>query len=251
MHQSAIRREMCMNDEFYVGYLPKAPPQTARTVRYTVMALIAAALGVAAILLAGQSAFPPAKFEFGQYREYAGKIETWPYASLLTSNGRFLLVGPGKHGVAELFRNDAGHSVSLKASSIVRGGEHMLEIVPASLKVDGSAAIPTATPEALGPVKMTGEIVDTKCFLGVMNPGNGKVHRDCAARCISGGIPPALLVRDRDGATRLLLLAGNSGRPLHEEILQFVAQPVEISGMLYRVHGDLVLIAEPSDFRRE
>jgi len=240
-----------MNDEFYIGYLPKAPPQTARIVRYTVTALAAAALSVAAILLAGQSAFPAATFEFGQYREYAGKIETWPYASLLTGNGRFLLVGPGKHGVAELFRNGAGHSVSLKGSHIFRGDDHLLEIIPASLKIDGSIASPTAAPEALGPVKMTGEIVDTKCFLGVMNPGNGKVHRDCAARCISGGIPPALLVRDRDGATRLMLLAGKGGRPLHEEILQFVAQPVEMSGMLYRVHGDLVLMAEPSDFRRE
>jgi hypothetical protein len=27
---------------------------------------------------------------------------------------------------------------------------------------------------------LTGEIVDSKCYLGVMNPGQGKVHRDCA-----------------------------------------------------------------------
>ena len=37
---------------------------------------------------------------------------------------------------------------------------------------------------------LIGEIVDSKRYLGVMNPGNGKVHRDCAVRCLSGGIPP-------------------------------------------------------------
>ena len=44
-------------------------------------------------------------------------------------------------------------------------------------------------------VMLRGEIVDSKCYLGVMNPGEGTVHRDCAARCLSGGLPPMLVVR--------------------------------------------------------
>ena len=38
--------------------------------------------------------------------------------------------------------------------------------------------------EVLGPVELTGEIADSKCWLGVMNPGEGTVHRDCARRCL-------------------------------------------------------------------
>ncbi len=63
----------------------------------------------------------------------------------------------------------------------------------------------------LGAVTLTGEIVDTKCHLGVMNPGEGKVHRDCAVRCISGGAPP-VSGADQEGDTRLLLLTGADGR---------------------------------------
>jgi hypothetical protein len=73
----------------------------------------------------------------------------------------------------------------------------------------------------------------------VMNPGNGKVHRDCAARCISGGIPPVFLVRDADGRAMTLLLA-NWNRAL----LDHIAEPVTIPGRMARSEGRLILYAE-------
>ena len=91
---------------------------------------------------------------------------------------------------------------------------------------------------------LAGEIVDSKCYLGVMNPGNGKVHRDCAARCLSGGIPPAFVVKDASGVSKTLVLS-NAGR-LHE----FVAEPVEISGRLLRSNGMFELRADPGSIRR-
>jgi hypothetical protein len=51
---------------------------------------------------------------------------------------------------------------------------------------------------------LRGEIVDTKCYLGVMTPGEDKVHRGCAVRCISRGVPPAFLVRDASADSRIL-----------------------------------------------
>jgi len=83
-----------------------------------------------------------------------------------------------------------------------------------------------------------------------MNPGEGKVHRDCAARCISGGAPPAFVVRDASGEAQILLLVGSDGRKLNREVLAFVAEPIEVSGELARSGSNLILKAESVTFRR-
>jgi hypothetical protein len=86
---------------------------------------------------------------------------------------------------------------------------------------------------------LTGEIVDSKCYFGVMNPGAGKVHRDCAVRCISGVIPPAFLVQDSSGNTITLLLAN-----WKRELLEHIAEPVTIRGRLSHSAGRLTLYQE-------
>ena len=97
---------------------------------------------------------------------------------------------------------------------------------------------------------LVGEIVDSKCFLGVMKPGNSKPHRACAARCISGGIPPVLLVRDKQGNPTYFLLVSSAGESVNDAVLDLVAEPVEITGRVMR-HGDLlVLHADPETYRR-
>jgi hypothetical protein len=163
----------------------------------------------------------------------------------------FLLVAPGKHGLSGAVKGLEGKSVRLKGSLIERGRDRMLEVLPESLRE--TAPLPNhaaSEPVGLGPVRLRGEIVDSKCYLGVMNPGNGKVHRDCAARCISGGAPPAFIATDARGETRLLLLVGSDGRALNKEILSFVAEPLEIQGQLVRSGSHLVLKAEPAAFLR-
>lgn len=240
-----------MNSEFYVGYLPKAPAALARTLRAVVIALGIVGAAVAGVLVFGQSPFGASTFEYGQYREYEGFLEEWPYPALVTAEGRFLLVGAGKFGVAAAAKGMEGSVVRLKGSLIRRASDTALEVLPGSLQVK-VAAIPSSIHRIsdLGRVTLMGEIVDSKCYLGVMNPGHGKVHRDCAARCISGGIPPAFLVRDASGQSRVLLLTGSDGRPIGREALDFVAEPVEISGQLVRTGTALILKAEPRDFRR-
>jgi hypothetical protein len=101
----------------------------------------------------------------------------------------------------------------------------MLEVIPESLHetTQAPAGITSVVTE-LGPIRLLGEIVDSKCYLGVMNPGSGKVHRDCAARCISGGAPPALVAQDAAGETQVLLHVGSDSRALNKEILSFVAR---------------------------
>ena len=106
----------------------------------------------------------------------------------------------------------------------------MVEITPGSIAViDNAPAVQTTTRD-LGRVIVTGEIVDSKCYLGVMNPGQGKVHRDCAARCLSGGIPPIFVTTD---GHEQLLLVGLDGRALGRDVLrEFIAEPIQIQGEL-------------------
>jgi hypothetical protein len=237
-------------DEFYVGYFPKAPARVGRFVRFASAALIVLGLVCAALLVMGQQPFADSSFEYQKYRAYEGEVIEWPYPMLLSATGRYLLVSEGKHGASEAVRALGGRRVALQGALIRRGADQMLELLPGSIR-DIAAAAPAAGVTDLGRVSLTGEIVDSKCYLGVMNPGNGKVHRECAVRCISGGVPPAFLVRDGSGHGRVLLLAGSDLRPLGREVLDYVAEPLTIQGRLARVDSQLVLRAEPREFRRE
>ena len=102
----------------------------------------------------------------------------------------------------------------------------------------------------LGRQTLKGEIVDSKCYLGVMNPGQLLPHRACAIRCISGGIPPVLLVRQTNGAATYLLLVSAAGRPVNQQVLDLVAEPVQITGEVERQGRLLILRADPSTYRR-
>ena len=167
---------------------------------------------------------------------------------LISGADRFLLVDPGKHGAS--INGLAGKTVELKGALIHRGPDRMLELLPGSIRAIADSGS-SETRLELGEMTLTGEIVDSKCYLGVMNPGQGKVHRDCAARCISGGIPPAFIVRDTSGESQTLMLVGDDGRKLHRELLDYVAEPARISGRLSRVGSSLVFSADLRSLHRE
>jgi len=78
-------------------------------------------------------------------------------------------------------------------------------------------------------VDIKGEIVDPKCYFGAMNPGEGKTHLGCAARCLSGGIVPLLHWKEADG-DHFAILAGEHGEDLHATASRFAGIPVKVSG---------------------
>jgi hypothetical protein len=240
-----------VTDEFYVGYISNAAPVLGRVVTRIAASILLAGTAVGALLIFNQPAFAPSRFERGEYREYEGVIEEWPYPILVAGSARLLLVGPGKHGVTEAVRGLQGKRIRLKGSLIERALDRMLVVPPGSVVADTAGPLklgPSITD--LGPITLRGEIVDTKCYLGAMNPGESKVHRDCAVRCIRGGVPPAFLARDASGAVKILLLVGADGQALDREVLRYVAEPLEISGHLLRVGPTLTLKADPTRFRR-
>jgi hypothetical protein len=237
-----------MNDEFYVGYLPKAPAVLSRLTLRVVACLLAVVFGTAVVLGLGQEPYPASRFEYATERRFEGQLETWPTPMLITADSHALLVAPGKHGIEglESFR---GTAVTLRGTLIQRAADRMVQVVPGSLTGQGSAGRPVE-PIDLGRVRLRGEIVDSKCWLGVMNPGERKVHRDCAARCISGGIAPGFVVRDASGVSEMLLLSGTEGRTMREAVLSYVAEPVEISGQIVRSGSALILKASPTSIER-
>ena len=252
-----------MNDEFYIGWEAKAAPGIGKTVRVVVVALLLIALLVPAMLAISQRMIGASVFEWGSVKSFSGILQAKPYPHLLVPRpghadgpsrfSTYYLVAPWKFGLKpEAVAQFDGKFVMLKGTLIYRGSQTMIEVVNDSLQVTHTAAPPLTGQEtiALGRQTLIGEIVDSKCFLGVMNPGQLTPHRACAIRCISGGVPPVLVVRQLDGPAIYLLLASVDGKPVNQQVLDFVAEPVEITGEVERQGDLLILRADPATYRR-
>ena len=83
-----------------------------------------------------------------------------------------------------------------------------------------------------------------------MKPGNLKPHRACAVRCISGGVPPVLLTRDPEGYASYYVLASAEGEAVHADVLDLVAEPVQITGRVALRDGLRYLYADPETYVR-
>jgi hypothetical protein len=238
------------DDDFYIGYLPEMAASSARPVRRFVAAAFAAAAAVCAVWLAVQNPFDRAFFDFGNVREFRGTVRDGavPFLIIDEENAggppapreRAVLVSEGKHGF-DAARFD-GRRVVLRGTRIERDGLLIVEVESGSVSELGTAAADEAGWELVGEFTLRGEIVDSKCYLGVMNPGRSKPHRDCAVACIRGGIPPLFIVHDEAGRVSELWLVRADGGPLNAEVLGFVAEPVEISGAVTR-RGDHLRLA--------
>ena len=258
-----------LHDRFYVGYVDEAPPAVGRFAHRVAIGLVAlaAALGFGLALLLER--FDEGVFEYGTVREYSGELLFDPHPRLVTADGPaegYLLVGVGKHGLdvneasSPPWTASPSRKAELAGTPIRNAEAAMLEVHSFRLLEGAAGAGPAVEPVspagpagpavAANPAResanrvfrvrghtLPGEIVDTKCYLGAMKPGRGKPHRDCASLCIRGGIPAALLVRTKSGERRLVHLLGLQDRPLGREVLDWVGEPVEVTGTLRR-RGD-------------
>jgi len=242
-------------NEFYVGYLPKAPAGISRRVRTVVIALMVIAVVGAITFASVQRTFAPVMFEYGKQRSFEGIIERKPFPTLLvkrpgspdSGSSHYLLVAEGKHGADDEVSAFEGKSVRLKGTLIYRGNQAMVEVVKDSIAVAGSAEALPATAKALRVFELSGEIVDGKCYLGVMNPGSGKVHRDCAVRCLSGGVPILFATNDFSGEPAVLQLTDSNQKPLPKTtFLDHVGQPVRLKGTVLENGDTLIFEIDPS-----
>jgi hypothetical protein len=239
-----------MSDEFYIGYEPEMPVALASRIRRLVFGMVALAIVTPVVLLCAQHRFAPGVFEFGRQRTFSGRLIEYPYPTLVSANGSkttiYWLVGPGKHGAADIVRSRDGQRVRLSGSLIDRDGDIMIEVVPTSL-VEVSSTSPVEPLQSRGVIIAEGEIVDSKCHLGVMKPGEGPTHRDCAVRCLLGRIPPMFVPHDRPDLGRIALVSDAAQPFANPE--GFAGRRVSIRGEILQRGGQKFLAVARRDIR--
>lgn len=253
---------MSRRDPFYVGYLP-----TPRPLVGFLAVLAGAVLGASAVLavtlVVAQGDWRDAGFQWEEgYTTLTGVLRVDPYPVLYLPpdadhpRGRAVpLSGEGKRGVREKAAGLDGKAVDAGGFILRAGDREMLQVggeVDLRPAADPSPLAGFAGPaaEAVGPRRLRGEIVDSKCYLGAMRPGEGKTHKLCANLCLIGGIPPMFAVYRSDGPPELLLLADAAGGPVTAALLDDTARYVELSGTVERRADVLVFRVDPSSLRR-
>jgi len=241
-----------MNEDFYIGYYDRVPPPVRHHVRRVVVGATIAFLALVGLIAFRQSPADPGEFGFGITSTFSGTLRELPLPILTTvsTSGvatNYLLVGSGKFGLPAFARGHDGARVQFKGSLIRKGQAVMVEmndeksfqiIAPKDEIQAASAMIP------IGRVVLTGELVDTKCYFGVMRPAVGKVHRACAVRCLSGGVPPGLLVRDQSGADVVVMMSGLGAEKLALDP-QWAARTITAEGNL-EFHGEIPVLTTSS-----
>lgn len=250
-------------DEFFVGYLP-VPVRLARFARGVAGVALLGLAGLAAALSSVQRPLGLGEFAWDTESEFCGRLQTSPVPGLWTVatagstgtpfTGAFLpLVGEGKHGPSSQLLAAGDRDLTLLGHRIERYGKQLIEVTGESSPKARAGVAPPAQ-VALGRQVLRGEIVDSKCWFGVMKPAQGKAHKDCAIRCISGGAPPAFVVRvaaaGGEERTLVLLLVGADGSSIASRILDLVAEPVEIEGEVARLGDQWLLSTDPATIRR-
>ncbi len=234
-------------DEFFVGYLP-TPPRTRRFALAAGAILLALALGAAVLAVVGSGSTgagfgPQAPTPEGGV---VGLLTTHPYGVLwVPGDGGpvgILLVRQGKFGIGRQLDAMNDTVVSVSGYQLEREGRRMIELggtpTPAELPAEELASLRARTTSSAITTRITGEIVDEKCWLGRMRPGAARTHRACAQLCVAGGIPPVIVGTDADGTAYAAIIVGADGEPITETVLPYLAEPVVVSGVLVR-EGDV------------
>jgi hypothetical protein len=79
-------------------------------------------------------------------------------------------------------------------------------------------------------VTVTGEVLDMACYLD--HGAHGEKHAQCAATCISSGLPVG--IKTADGKVYLLI---GEHKPLNSELAQYAAKTITVKGKLVSRDG--------------
>jgi hypothetical protein len=248
-------------DEFYVGYSTKIGPRTKSRVKYFIVCcFVFLVLAVTAFSLS-QKPFSNSTFELYSETKIKGIYHEDPYPMLRVpiADGKYknlILLGFGKSSINPFLKrikesnsNLDGKELSVEGNLIYYNGKTLIQLTDNEKVSISNPLISRKQPEKkeIGRESFIGEIVDPKCYFGVMKPGFGKIHRSCAVRCISGGIPPVLATKDKYGNSKYIILTNLSGEPINSEILGYIGKPAKITGILEELEDWLFLRISTGD----
>jgi hypothetical protein len=236
------------NEEFYIGYQPQAPKQTASFLKKVIVVVGLGICVVAFILAWGQKKFSPSVFDYGINSTVEGYYFERPVPHIavplgINSGGKeffqnVLLVGFGKAGATNVMtklqsrkgKSFEGAKIELTGFMIYGNGKALLQVTEednSNIVFVSGATAPVQILDSMSVTTINGEIVDPKCYFGVMKPGEGKAHRSCAIRCIAGGIPPVFHASKKE---EYFLIVNENWQPVNEEVLNLVGDQITITG---------------------
>lgn len=259
---NTCKKNIKMKDDFYIGWQSEAPDLYSKKIKRTIFVFIFLVSIVSALFVLSQKGFEDSVFEFGTLSEMEGILVENPFPMLKINGGNgktesILLVGFGKLGAEKDIslwkKNEGGNienkQVRISGTKIYHDGKTLLELTEGEAAFKGIKKAESAfnpKKENLGEVTLQGEILDPKCAFGVMKPAEGKPHRSCAVRCISGGIPPVFRMTNAMGEKNYCLLLGRDGQPVNSHVLEYVADQVRVCGRLEQHDDWLVLYTDPA-----
>jgi hypothetical protein len=234
---------------FFVGYL-KMPGPLALFLWGLLPLLLGGIVGAAVALAVNDTVPQPAGGAIGS-ATLTGVVQLAPYPMLrLPPDGAHaeprtvLVIQPGKNGAQGRLAGLDGATVAADGLVYERDGQQLFELAGGAEAVRTVDAVPGFAPAAarsLGTHALSGEIVDPKCFLGAMRPGERKPHMMCGNRCLFGGIPPMLAVRDGEGALSMLLLLGPGGEATLAPFEDWTSLPARLTGEVSALDGLLIM----------
>jgi hypothetical protein len=238
------------DDSFFIGW-GETPKVDRRFLMLASLGLVTIAAGAGALIASEQAPPGSGRWNPDDERAWAGELVRAPYPMLRTraidgTPRTAYLVSSNKHGVQHRLGQFQNGPVVVRGSLIARGPNAMLAVA------DGDAWLRTATsPDKIGDgltdwqaqdfgrAVYAGEILDSKCWFGAMQPGQGKPHKSCAALCIQGGLPPVFCPQGLCGdGSSAPLLTDADGNPHTMALVRLVADPVLAKGRLVQI-GDV------------
>jgi hypothetical protein len=91
-----------------------------------------------------------------------------------------------------------------------------------------------------------GEIIDSKCALGVMKPGFGKIHRSCAIRCIEGGVQPLFREQLAQDSFEYYIISMHDALSGIDGLIPHIADQLSICGEVSSWEDWKILSFDPS-----
>ena len=248
---------MTERDDFYIGYAP-LPASVRKLLLWFVPMLVLCVLGLA--IIAPHLHFEQANSGRIQgVKEFEGLLLAQPSPHLLVPNPDAIdepfkvypLSGTDKRLPKPAVMEHAGKWVKLNGILIGRNRYEMLAARSAEeITVPAGATALEVQTVSLGEVAIAGEIVDGKCYPGIMKPGRTKTHRSCAIRCISGGVPPIFRTQNTSGKSLYFLLSDLDGQAVNDRILSMVADPIQITSEVIQYGDSFILKANPATYER-